>query len=234
MESKYADYFKQLTILFVEDDTAIRENYTEFLSRYFGKVLTAENGEEGLIRYREYRPDIIITDITMPKLNGIDMAKEIRKEDKDVKIVIASAYTDTEYLLQAVEIYLVRFIVKPITPQVLFDALEKCAEEIRQERGLDALQKLGLDFYLDLGNQIVIHGDESMPLTKKEALFLELLCKNRTKVVTYEMIESYVWEDQYMSSEAIRTMVKKIRKKLHPDLIENISKTGYKLHQDSH
>jgi YesN/AraC family two-component response regulator len=115
---------KNLTILYVEDEEMIRQNAVEYLSRICGNVLEAENGIEALEVYKKHQPDIIISDIKMPKMNGLELAERIRKEDKETPIIIATAHTQTDYLLKAVELQLVKYIVKPINSTKLKEALQ--------------------------------------------------------------------------------------------------------------
>ena len=117
------DRLKPLTLLYVEDEPLIRQNALEYLRRYCNTVLEAQDGKEALQVYEAHKPDIIITDIKMPKLNGLEMATHIRQTDKETPIIMTTAHTDTEYLLRAVELQLVKYIVKPVTDDKLTEAL---------------------------------------------------------------------------------------------------------------
>ena len=119
-----------LTLLYVEDDEIIRENAVEYLCDYFKEVYQAKDGLEALEVYGAKKPDIIITDIKMPRLDGLAMAKKIRREDKKTPIVITTAFTDTEYLMEAVELQLIKYIVKPITSKKLTEALTLISEHL--------------------------------------------------------------------------------------------------------
>ena len=98
--------FKNYTILYVEDDEGVRTINSRFLNRMFKKLYEAKDGEEGLALYKKYHPDIILTDIQMPKMDGITLSKKIRKTDKDTKIIISTAFSDKDYLLEAIELRL--------------------------------------------------------------------------------------------------------------------------------
>jgi YesN/AraC family two-component response regulator len=90
---------KNLKILYIDDEDNIRENAVEYLSFYCDNVYEAKDGINGLEAYKEYKPDIIITDIKLHKINGIDMVKQIRKVDNKTKIILATAFLETSYLL---------------------------------------------------------------------------------------------------------------------------------------
>ncbi len=221
------DTLKNLTLLYVEDDEEVRRNAVEYLSRLCKKVFEAENGKDAIRVWREQKPDIIIADISMPRLNGLDMAQYIRTHDPDVQIIIATAYTDTDYLMQAVELQLVKYLVKPITKEKLMAALEKSVRQI-EDKSKFALP-LSKECSFNAYTSSVICSDTETHLTRNETLFLSLLARHHTRVVHYEEIENAVWPDGGMSQDAIRSLVRALRKKLPEGAIENVSGIGYRL-----
>ena len=221
------EILKNYTILYVEDDDDVRKVAVEYLSRLCKKVYEAENGKVALNIWRDEKPDIIITDISMPKMNGIDMARYIRTEDLKTPIIVATAYTDQEYLMKAVELQLVKYIVKPITKDKLMEALELSLQRM-EDKSKFSLPLSAECSYNAFSKEI--HCDGTLiKLTKNELLFLDLLAFNTSRVVTYDEIESQVWPYEGMSSDAIRSLVRALRKKLPDDALENISGIGYKL-----
>jgi len=118
------NFLSQATLLYVEDEDAIRDFLETRLSRKVKKLYVAVNGEDGYEKYCEHKPDIILTDVTMPKLNGIEMAKKIKQINKNIPIVIMSAHSDTSYLLQAIELGISGYLLKPVDKTKLFDTLE--------------------------------------------------------------------------------------------------------------
>ncbi len=221
------EILKNYTILYVEDDADVRKIAVEYLSRLCKEVYEAENGKEALAIWRDEKPDIIITDISMPKMNGIDMARYIRCEDQKTPIIVATAYTDQEYLLKAVELQLVKYIVKPITKDKLMGALELSIERMEDKSKFSL--PLSKTCNYNAFSKEITWDDKLIKLTKNELLFLDLLAFNTSRVVTYEEIESQVWPYEGMSSDAIRSLVRALRKKLPDDVLENISGVGYKL-----
>lgn len=221
------DLLKNFTLLYVEDDDMVRKNAVEYLSRISKKVLEAKDGKEAINIWKSEKPDIIITDISMPKLNGLDMASYIRSVDKKVQIIVATAHSDTDYLIQAVELQLVKYIIKPITKEKLLDALNKSMDLIEDKSKFN-LQLAENTFYNGF-EKIILENDKQIKLTKNETLFLDLLAHHHTRVVTYEEIEDAIWPIEGMSQDAIRSLVRGIRKKIPEGVIENISGSGYKL-----
>ena len=214
-------------ILYVEDDDAVRKNAVEYLKRICKEVREAKDGKEALLIYKEFQPDIIITDINMPRLNGLDMARFIRAEDKEVQIIIATAHTDTEYLMNAVELQLVKYLVKPITKEKLLGALEQSIQLI-EDKSKFAIP-LSENCYYNAYSQSIQDEHQEIKLTKNERLFMDLLAHHHTRVVHYEEIESAIWPYDGMSQDAIRSLVRGLRKKVPDGCIENISGMGYKI-----
>lgn len=219
--------FKNLTLLYVEDEEFIRQNAVEYLSRICDNVLEAKNGEEALEVYKKHKPHIIITDIKMPKMNGLKMAEALRKDDRETPIIIATAHTETAYLLKAVELQLVKYVVKPITSLKLMEALNLSLDYLTvKNKNIVTIQNGTL---YDTLNKTLIINNNIIKLTKNEQLLLEILVKNATSVVTYEEIENYIWKYDGMSLDALRSLTRTLRKKLKGNFIENISGVGYRL-----
>ena len=218
---------KPLTLLYVEDEPFIRQNAVEYLSRYCHTVFEASNGEEGYALYKQHSPDLIISDIKMPKLSGLEFASKIRLEDKKTPIIITTAHTDTEYLLKAVELQLIKYIVKPITSEKLQEALHIVCETLQSDD--NARIYLDKNTQYDLLNQTLFQKQTHIKLTHNELLFFDFLVKNRQRAITYQEIENLIWAYEGMSMDALRSLVRGLRKKLEGEFIENVSGIGYRL-----
>jgi len=217
--------FSNLTLLYVEDDDIIRQNAVEYLCESFKEVFQAVDGQEALELYEAHKPDIIMSDIEMPRLSGLQMAKKIRQKDKTIPIIITTAFTDTEYMLQAIELQLIKYIVKPINTKKLSNALNLLMEHLN----MNNIVTLDKEKYYDSLNKCFMMHNDIVTLTKKELQLLDLLAKNHHRVVTYEEIETQLWYDDYMSMDALRALIRTLRKKLQGEYIENVSGFGYRL-----
>ena len=222
------DMLKNFTILYVEDEEMVRKGAVEYLTRVCKEVLEAKDGKEAIAIWSEHKPDIIITDINMPRLNGLDMAAYIRDKDKDVQIIVATAHSDTEYLLRAVELQLVKYIIKPITKDKLVHALEMSVALIEDKSKFNL--SLSESCVYNAYEKVILEDGDEIKLTKKEVLFLDLLAHHHTRVVSYEEIENAIWAYEGMSQDAIRSLVRGLRKKVPEGAIDNISGMGYRLH----
>jgi len=221
------DNLKNLTLLYVEDEEMIRQNAVEYLSRICKQVLEAKNGLEALEVYKRHKPDIIISDIKMPKMNGLELAEQIRKVDKETPIIIATAHTETDYLLRAIELRLIKYIVKPITSVKLEEALSLSLYylTVKSKNILSITDEL----MYDLLNKTLLMENEIVKLTKNEQLLLELLAKHHQRAISYEEIENTIWVYEGMSMDALRSLVRSLRKKMQGNFVENISGVGYRL-----
>ena len=218
---------KNIKILYVEDDEIARENGIEYLQNFFEQIYEASDAIKALQLYEKYQPDIIITDIQMPKLNGLEFVKRIRQKDKKTQIIIITAFCDKDYLLKAIELGLVKYLVKPVCEKEFEEALFLCVNSLQNNES--NIIKLDENSYFDIFNKNLLINEEIIKLRTKEILFLELLIKNKNRYVSYEEIENYVWSDSVMTKDALKTLVKNIKIKISKDLILNLTNSCYKI-----
>ena len=126
-------YLKQLTVLYVEDDEFTRAMFSEFLGRLVGTLLVAENGRQGLELYQRHHPRIVLTDVLMPEMDGLAMAEEIRKEDRQVPIIVTTAFDESQYLMKSINIGIHKYVTKPVEGRQLQDTLLECAHRLLLE-----------------------------------------------------------------------------------------------------
>ena len=130
------EYLKGLTILYVEDERDTYELFIPLLSRFCKSVLHGVHGAEGLDIYRRNPPQIIITDVQMPTMDGLAMAHEIREMDRSIPIIVVSAFEQAGYLKRALDIGVDKFVTKPINSKQIFQCLVDCAHRLRIEAQL--------------------------------------------------------------------------------------------------
>jgi len=135
---------KTLSILYVEDELTIREELSEFLEIFCDTLYVAANGQEGLKLFKKHHPKIVVTDIKMPKMDGIELSKEIFKDNPDIHIIFTTAFTDMNYLQKAIEIHADGYIVKPIDLNILENMLQKIIkiDSLQQELELKTQYEL--------------------------------------------------------------------------------------------
>ena len=130
------DYLKNLTVLYVEDDEPARSFLERILLPRVGRIVTAHDGVHGLELFRSIHPDIVITDIHMPLMDGLAMAQEIREQDANVPIIVITAFEQTDYLMRSIDIGVDRYVTKPVLLDRLMKALMYCAHQILTEERL--------------------------------------------------------------------------------------------------
>jgi YesN/AraC family two-component response regulator len=121
------------SLLIVEDDRVMNEMLATVIQRKYREVTIyrVENGQTGVDLFKEHRPDIVLTDINMPVMDGIEMAAEIKAIQTDAHLIVMTAYSDKVYFDKFSEIGFCAYLLKPIMLPTLFAAIEKCFEEIR-------------------------------------------------------------------------------------------------------
>ncbi len=167
----------------------------------------------------------------MPKIDGLTLAKKIRQIDKNVKIIITTSYSEQDKLLQAIELYLIRYIIKPIELDILKDAIEKAKKEIEDERGNQKIFLLDKDTIWDARAKLLIRDGKEVKLTKNERRLLELLSTDKNKVFSFFEIFDYISYDDFdkeYDANQIRALVKLIRKKIPKKSIINVYGEGYR------
>lgn len=217
---------KDKTVLYVEDDKNLQANIKEILSRFFDTLFVASDGDEAYDIYLENQNkiDIIITDINMPNTDGITLCKYIRENDKSLPIVIVSAYTDTDYLLDSIELNILSYVTKPLTSKKVLALLDKFLDYFK----LDTNMLLGDTLQFDYNSGTIIIENNKVELTQKETKFFKLLFEN--SIVTYDMMYQYLWDYEKMpTQDAIKSFVRKFQKKLPNDLCKNKKGMGYYL-----
>lgn len=225
MDSELIDYLRTKSILYVEDDSTVMNSVKGYLNIIFKEVHTAIDGLIAYDIFLEKRPDILLTDIDMPNLNGIDLTKKIRENDTTTPIIIMTAHKNPDYLLEAVELNLTKYILKPFDGDELLVAMKKIFNSSKD----DSLLLIKDNCFYDKGNKSIEIDEKSEHLTEKESRLLELLLKAKGNLVSYEEIETTIWYDTYMTQETLRALVKNLRKKLPKESIETVTGHGFKI-----
>jgi serine phosphatase RsbU (regulator of sigma subunit) len=129
---------RRLTVLYVEDEETIRNEVAYFLARRVGKILTAANGREGLDLFMSLRPDLVVSDIQMPVMNGLDMATEIKRLERETPVIFTTAFNDTNYLQIAISLGIDGYVLKPIDLEQLMQVTLRCVDILMQSREIAA------------------------------------------------------------------------------------------------
>lgn len=220
---------KKLHLLFVEDDIIIRESMGIILKSFFNQVKTCEDGEKALQYFEKNSVDMIITDIRMPKIDGLDLVKTVRKYNRNIPVIIISSFDDSPTLKRAIPLGLVEYLVKPIDMDDLRKALLKSLDSIEKSN----LERTFLNphcYYNHIEKNVYdTEKNETKTLTANEYKFLELLIAKRGTIVTPDDIESIVYNFN-MTSQSLKNLLLRLREKIgDKECIQTLRGIGYKL-----
>ena len=219
-------HIKKLEILYLEDDENTRGMVEFFLKDKVKTLYVGEDGEEGLKLYKRHKPDLIITDIQMPNLTGIEMAKIIRETDLEIPIVVITAFNDSESLFEAINLGINNYLTKPLDFIILIQTLSKIAKNLNLNKENESIKNI-LDQYKDIV--------DSSALISKSNLYGEITYVNKH----FEEISGYTVDELMgksyefvrhpdMSTDGFNEIWKEIRtqKKTWHGVIKNQKKNG--------
>ncbi|MBI5916537.1 MAG: response regulator transcription factor [Bacteroidetes bacterium] len=220
-------------ILVVDDEPDILEILSYNLKKEGYNVITANNGEEGLKIAEQELPDLIILDIMMPQMDGVEMCRQLRnrREFDGTLIAFLTAREEDYSQIAALDVGGDDYITKPIKPRVLMSrvkALMRRAGKIDEE-ATNAHQTAVGDIIVDRERIVVMRGEEEIDLAKKEFELLNLLVSKPGKVFTRDEIFNKVWgTDVIVGNRTIDVHIRKLREKLGDDYIKTIKGIGYR------
>ena len=217
---------KNLTVLLVEDDSDSKKIMHDVLSDNFEKVFTAQNGDEGLKKFKKYNPNMVITDVFMPISDGLDMTRYIKEISKDTPVIVLSAHSEKETLLKAIDVGIDKYLIKPIMADDLLKTIENVAKSKIETANIIQVAN-GYSF--NKIKRVLIRDGVEISLTKKELAFISLLIKRLGTLVLHDEIKSVVWVGESVTEAAIRTFVKRVRDKVGSSFIKNVPGLGYKI-----
>ena len=229
-------------ILLVDDDSSIVDMLTGYLIKEGYTVTTASNGEEGITKFHSGRFDLVIVDIMMPKLDGIEMIKIIREsspipilimsaKDNDIDKAIGLGFGADDYVTKPFSLIEMTARIKAAIRRSTLYA----QHDIQNELELTSNQVLDLGHAIvDLDHYMVKKGDDEIQLTSKEADILKLFLNNPNRVFTKAQIYEFIWQDDYMGDEnVINVHFRRLRSKIEenpsePKHLKTLWGIGYK------
>ncbi len=214
---------KYLSILYVDDDEILRSSTENILSTLFKNVFVAKDGEEAIKIYDTNNINILMLDIKMKNMSGIDVAKYIRAIDSKIPIFLVSSYTDVEDMLDAIKLDLVDYLKKPFSFEELLNALLRCLSKIDSKYLIK--NNLGENAFYDFLSKQLISNGEYITLTKSEIDVIEIFLQRRNNLISYIEFANILGSN--ISEVALKNIIYKLRKKIGNNSIQNLSKIGY-------
>ena len=215
-----------MKILVVEDDKIIREGICEYLSEFGYEMYEAEDGRKALDIFKDKDINLIILDIQIPLLNGLEVLKEVRKESK-IPILMLTAFSDEEYKISAFSSLADGYIEKPFSLPVLKVRIDSLIKRYYNEVEKFIYKDLEVNF----SSYTAKVKDEFIDVNAKELEILKYLLENEGHVLTRNQIIDNVWKEteDIPFDRVIDVYIKELRKKLKLDCIITIRNVGYKL-----
>lgn len=212
-------------ILVVEDEISICKILVTCLEDAGYEVVTAVDGMDGVTVFDQQKPDMIITDVMMPRLNGYDFCRVIRKES-DVPIIILTALDTEEEQAKGFDLLIDDYVVKPFSMRLLVKRVQAVFR--RNSKRMNEEFLTYKDLKLDIQGYHVYLEQHEVIMTTKEFEIIKLLLSNQGRVYTREMLYELLWGEQYLGTDkVINTHINNIRKKLNRDYIQTVRGVGY-------
>jgi DNA-binding response OmpR family regulator len=211
-------------ILLVEDDWKLRRISSDFLKKDGYEVIEAEDGEKALELFFDNKIDLVILDIMLPKLNGWEVCREIRKEKEDIPIIMLTAKGEEEDILKGYDLKTDEYITKPVALKILMAKIKALLRR-NNDKPIIKFDDLEID---NVSHMVTLDGN-NLELSPKEYELLLYFVKNRGIALTREKIIVSLWGYDYDGDQrSVDSHVKRLRKKLDGKYIDTVRGIGYK------
>ncbi len=239
-EQQILEQTKRLSVLFVEDNEPFRTRIIRVLEDYFYRVDTAIDGSDALEKYHNFYQtkqkhyDLVISDIRMPRMNGVELTSEIRAINDTQPIIILSAHAETDYLIPLINLGVAQFITKPVQYDQMFDTLYKVCSKINALPTPSIVPEdtihISPELFWDKDKKLLFENENAITLTKYEILLMELLTKKFEQVCSADEILNHFYLNTIdVSPDNLRGMMMRLRKKLPEKALTSIYGMGYRL-----
>ena len=221
-------------LLYVEDNKVVRDNFVEIFGRYFKDITTADNGKTALEIYSKNNFDIAILDISIPEINGLSLATKIREMNRDIEIIMLTAYADQEKLLQAINLRLFSYLVKPIKQNELDITLKELIARLSKGSTLE----LKNGYTWNIKTEKLSYNNSEVKITKNEIALVKFLSINSLRYYSACEIANEVFRDKKESDERCNNtiqLISRFKKKMiklcnkEHFFIDNVYGLGYKI-----
>lgn len=223
---------ERIRVLFVEDEPTLAMIIKDTLDNDEFEIILAANGEDGLEKYRERRPDIIVTDIMMPRMDGFTMVKRIRQADCLIPVLYLSARSAANDVVEGFETGGNDYLKKPFGMAELIVRIKALLHKIAVRPAETTNFQLG-KYEFDSVTQTLSFCGEKTSLSNRESEILKRLCENRNQVLPMKDVLLDLWgDDSFFNARSLHVFITKLRHKLQKDesiKILNVRGLGYKL-----
>jgi DNA-binding response OmpR family regulator len=222
-------------VLLVEDEDDAREILAFYLNTVFDEVEVAVNGEDGIQKFQNAYSmnktfDLVLTDIKMPKKDGLEMMEEITAINNNQKFIIVSAYKDEEYLFKSINLNVISYFLKPLEVQNIMDILKQVKNKVLEDKEKIKNEWIYLNrtYRFNIYRDMLYKGDEIIDLSNKEMVLLKALLNNKETIKTKDELKLAIWNDVNTSDVTLRTVIKRLKDKIkEEDFIVSKKGRGY-------
>lgn len=216
-----------MKILLLEDELMLRSSIEEYLEALGHNVIAYGNGEEAYEAIKQDVFDLLLLDINIPKMNGLNLLKALNEIEHAFPTIFISANVDIDDISKAFELGASDYLKKPFHLKELGLRIDK----IKKEYEIKNLKHIILSskYVFSKEKQMLFYNNNVQVLTKKQLQIVTLLCENIGVVVDFEKFRSYVWNDEPIDNASIRAEISRFRKLLKEDFIINLKGVGYKI-----
>ncbi|MDD2369144.1 MAG: response regulator [Sulfuricurvum sp.] len=219
----------EMTLLYLYDDIKSHQKNSPLIRKNGFNIISANPPDSAHTMIQTGKMNLALIDLHVLDQKGLDSFRYLRQKEAHIPVIITASQTDKESLFESINLGITRFLTKPTSKHALIDALNISVKKILEQHPA-TFSNLPNNFIYDPINKIINYPNkEPIQLSKKESLLIELYLQNKGKVIPYKTIENHVWQGSFMSMDALRTLVRSIRKKTSPQLLRNISTIGYKM-----
>ncbi|MDP3266679.1 MAG: response regulator transcription factor [Sulfuricurvum sp.] len=213
-----------MKIFLLEDDTMLCESIHEYLVSIGHYVVTCANGDEALkkIQYESY--DLLLLDINVPGMNGLELLEKLHELKIRTTSIYISALVDIEGISRAYDLGCYDYLKKPFHLKELALRIDKVMQNTALPQSHLRLSK---SYSYDVSTSTLMCENSSQMLSKRQLQIIDLLARNRGRIVEFDQFRAYIWDDDYVDNATIRAEVSRLKKSLKEDFIQNIRALGY-------
>jgi DNA-binding response OmpR family regulator len=223
---------KPSKVLLVEDEKTLAMIIKDTLDGEEFDVILASDGYEGLAKYKETMPDIIVSDIMMPDMDGFTMVKQIRRTDKSIPVLFLSARSSANDVVEGFETGGNDYLKKPFGMAELIVRIKALLNKVTSRKQATALFSIGNYIFDPVKQTLILYGEKQL-LSNRESEILKRLCESQNQVLSMKGVLLDLWgDDSFFNSRSLHVFITKLRHKLSKDTsisILNVRGIGYKL-----
>jgi DNA-binding response OmpR family regulator len=213
-----------LKILLLEDEQMLSEAISEYLVALGHLVMTCYDGSEALVCVQGENFDLLILDINVPGIDGLDLLEQLHVLKIRPPAIYISALADIEGISRAYDLGCYDYLKKPFHLKELSLRIDKVMQNCLIPQSHTRLSK---SYAYDASTSTLLCDNVTHPLSKRQLQIIDLLARNRGRVVDFDQFRTYIWDDEYVDNATIRAEVSRLNKSLKEDFIQNIRALGY-------